>query len=305
MKIVSAKCPQCGAPIQVDGDRDAGICKYCGNAFVTEKAINNFQVTNNISNSIVHIDSGSKEKLEKLIKGAEALERNGKNALEEWDEIIRLYPEDHRGWMQRLKYLRDYNEISKTYVKALALSETEEDQGKVKKVLYNSLLRHLEYNCRTIYLCLKNYFTDDLVNVHEEAKEYVESYVNNGELHRLKTVLLSLSGSGDSSYSVDSIMICDKNDFSLMPFIWRGNLYWEINNSQHSKDVGGSVCRSALSRIEAYIDQSREIEQNKKEREQELKSRKESAIRSVNKYCIGAAIVLVIALSIIVMIYFL
>lgn len=55
MGFVAAKCTQCGAKIEVDDTKEAGICKYCGTAFITEKAINLFEVTNHISNSVVNI----------------------------------------------------------------------------------------------------------------------------------------------------------------------------------------------------------------------------------------------------------
>lgn len=49
MALVPAICTQCGAKIEVDKDKDAGICPYCGTAFITEKAINNYNtyITNN------------------------------------------------------------------------------------------------------------------------------------------------------------------------------------------------------------------------------------------------------------------
>ena len=49
MPLVAAKCTQCGANIEVDDTKEAGICKYCGTAFITEKAINNYNtyITNN------------------------------------------------------------------------------------------------------------------------------------------------------------------------------------------------------------------------------------------------------------------
>ena len=42
MNMVNGKCPNCGASIKLDKDKDAGICEYCGTAFVTEKAIINY-----------------------------------------------------------------------------------------------------------------------------------------------------------------------------------------------------------------------------------------------------------------------
>ena len=40
MALVPAICTQCGAQIDVDDTHEAGICKFCGTAFITEKAIN-------------------------------------------------------------------------------------------------------------------------------------------------------------------------------------------------------------------------------------------------------------------------
>lgn len=45
MAFVAAKCTECGAAIEVDQSKEAGICPYCKTAFVTEKVINNY-VTN-------------------------------------------------------------------------------------------------------------------------------------------------------------------------------------------------------------------------------------------------------------------
>ena len=45
MALIPAKCTQCGANIEVDDTHEAGICKYCGTAFITEKAINNGSIT--------------------------------------------------------------------------------------------------------------------------------------------------------------------------------------------------------------------------------------------------------------------
>ena len=39
MKFVAAKCPQCGANLEVDPTKEAGICSVCGTPFITEKAI--------------------------------------------------------------------------------------------------------------------------------------------------------------------------------------------------------------------------------------------------------------------------
>jgi len=57
MSFIPAKCTQCGANITVDNTKDAGVCEYCGTAFVTEKAINNYNtyITNNYDGANINI----------------------------------------------------------------------------------------------------------------------------------------------------------------------------------------------------------------------------------------------------------
>lgn len=54
MPLVQAKCTNCGSTIPVDNLKDAAICSYCGSAFIVEKAINNYNVTNNIQAGVVN-----------------------------------------------------------------------------------------------------------------------------------------------------------------------------------------------------------------------------------------------------------
>lgn len=63
MALVAAKCTQCGGSLQVDDSKEAGICPFCGTAFITEKVIKNynFHITNNIDTVIVQ--NSEKEKL--------------------------------------------------------------------------------------------------------------------------------------------------------------------------------------------------------------------------------------------------
>lgn len=65
MPLVPAQCTQCGAIVKVDDTKDANICHYCGTAFVTEKAINNYHITNNmnISNATINVSGVSAENL--------------------------------------------------------------------------------------------------------------------------------------------------------------------------------------------------------------------------------------------------
>lgn len=55
MPLVNAKCTNCGANLTVDEAKDAAICQYCGSAFIVEKAINNYNVVNNINAGVVNV----------------------------------------------------------------------------------------------------------------------------------------------------------------------------------------------------------------------------------------------------------
>ena len=62
MALVPAKCTECGASIEVDASKEAGICSHCGTAFITEKVINNFttnyNTVHNVTNNVTKIING-------------------------------------------------------------------------------------------------------------------------------------------------------------------------------------------------------------------------------------------------------
>ena len=61
MALVNAKCTNCGGVLQVDKSKDAMVCPYCGAAFIVEKAVQNFNVTNNITAEVVNIYGGKQD----------------------------------------------------------------------------------------------------------------------------------------------------------------------------------------------------------------------------------------------------
>ncbi len=90
MLLVAAKCTQCGANIKVDDTKEAGICEFCGTAFITEKAINNYNTyitnNNNFSGATINITAPDIGSLLELAK-KELLIRNYLNANFYLDEI--------------------------------------------------------------------------------------------------------------------------------------------------------------------------------------------------------------------------
>lgn len=90
MGLIAAKCTECGANIEVDDSKEAGICKYCGTAFITEKAINNYTTNitnnNNFSGATINIAGSDISGLLNLAK-KELLIHNFSNANFYLDEI--------------------------------------------------------------------------------------------------------------------------------------------------------------------------------------------------------------------------
>ena len=53
--LIPAKCTQCGSNLTVDSSQDAAVCPFCNTPFVAEKAINNYNTTNNIKADVVNV----------------------------------------------------------------------------------------------------------------------------------------------------------------------------------------------------------------------------------------------------------
>ena len=69
MAFVAAICTQCGGTLKIDDSKDAGICPFCGTAFVTEKVIQNYNIK--VSNHIdtVVVQNSEKNDLIERCKG--------------------------------------------------------------------------------------------------------------------------------------------------------------------------------------------------------------------------------------------
>ncbi len=130
MAMIPAKCTQCGANISVDDTKEAGICENCGTAFITEKAINNYIVTNNYNIENAQINIGGID-IEGKIAAAEKLINNGLVA-EGRQMLIKITedcPEDYRAWFLVAKYAYQFNDVwfddSTYFHKAKALADDE------------------------------------------------------------------------------------------------------------------------------------------------------------------------------------
>lgn len=111
MPLVPAICTQCGAQIEVDNTHEAGICKHCGTAFITEKAINNYNtyITNHIHTDKVVIGTNS---VDELVNDAyKCLDRGAYDVVFTlYRKIQKEFPADYRGyWLQCIYETHNFN----------------------------------------------------------------------------------------------------------------------------------------------------------------------------------------------------
>lgn len=139
MAFVPAICTQCGAQIEVDDSHEAGICKHCGTAFITEKAIFNYNMSVNsvnVDNAVFNINN---ESADILFKRFETLEKlDDVRAVDASEELIRKCPDDYRSWISKM-ILRtdDVKKVSEKIKKGVI------DIG-LKGFIVNSLIKNHE-----------------------------------------------------------------------------------------------------------------------------------------------------------------
>ncbi len=108
MAFVAAKCTQCGANIEVDDTKDAGICQHCGTAFITEKAINNYNTyitnNNNFAGANINVIGGDIKNLLEIANNS--LEGgNGKEAFEYANKALEIKTDSNEAWLIKMKAL--------------------------------------------------------------------------------------------------------------------------------------------------------------------------------------------------------
>lgn len=84
MALKPAICTQCGGLIEVDDTKEAGICKFCGTAFITEKVVNQYVTQNNYSGATFNFQNGVD------IENLYTLARRAVNS-ENIEEVVKYY----------------------------------------------------------------------------------------------------------------------------------------------------------------------------------------------------------------------
>lgn len=119
MPLVPAICTQCSARLEVDPNCESAVCQYCGTRFVTEKAINNYNITyetniGNLSADAVYINDESSSD-NRVKSGDTFIKLNNYTSAEEvFSKLSKECPYDYRGWWGLIKvYSRNFTDFIK------------------------------------------------------------------------------------------------------------------------------------------------------------------------------------------------
>ena len=203
MALVPAKCTECGAAIEVDAKKEAGICEHCGTAFITEKAINNFNNIHNVTNNVTKIINGNeKDEGEDFFnRGLTNLRlKKYESARKNFDKAICLNPEVANYYFywtyaasEGLKDLRVFfNELAPSFWR----TEEEKEDGSIesffelataeeKQTLSNEYGINLNDGLKNLQI--------ELLNMAFENETFLQNFNLNYYMYDYKNILEDLS----------------------------------------------------------------------------------------------------------------
>jgi|GEM_PF-1593454 len=161
MALVAAKCTQCGAAIEVEDTKDAGICNFCGTAFITQKVINEYHthVTKHITKNVFGIEGKSADDF--CDKGDTFVKlEDWKNGEDAYEQATKLQPSNYRGWFGLVKVCTkgftnyfDYEHI-KYLKKASAVAGDDE-----KKIIDTTYVKYQQVQSKHMSELLAQYLS--------------------------------------------------------------------------------------------------------------------------------------------------
>lgn len=183
MALQAAICTQCGAQIQVDESKEAGICPNCGTAFITEKVIHQFVTQNNFAGATINVQGGVDiENLYTLAR--RAVDANNK------DDVLRYYgqirernPDDWEAtffyaWFENAENFNKYFKISEDLILKLETAQQIEALHRMNAFftkIYFTLEYRYESDREKSNLPLKNekIYYDFVMKFFDEKNPYI------------------------------------------------------------------------------------------------------------------------------------
>ena len=146
MRLIQAKCPNCGAEIKVDDTKEAGICEACGTAFITEKVLK----SNNVEENVL-----SKKEETLIKKGVEIIKKEafflgeGAETLKKLaEELLDIQVDSYYGKLFSFAsgFCFEENDIKYSLIVDLL---NEASPKEVKDFAKNIIISHLKINTKT------------------------------------------------------------------------------------------------------------------------------------------------------------
>lgn len=101
MNLVSAKCPNCGANIQVDSERNECFCSFCGSKINTQQAIS----------LVVKVDKSADYKNYLRLASENAEMGQFDEAVSYVDKALEIHPDSSRAWMLKAFFTSQCKEV--------------------------------------------------------------------------------------------------------------------------------------------------------------------------------------------------
>jgi len=97
MALIKGECDACGGIVEIDEEKKTAICRFCGNSFIVEEAINHF-------NTVININEHSGITVDMLVERADLLCNDGEFVKADgyYYKALERSPRDHRAHWGRL-----------------------------------------------------------------------------------------------------------------------------------------------------------------------------------------------------------
>ena len=180
MNLISAKCPNCGANIKVDGESKTGRCEFCGAEYITQDVINQYSVNNHYSTVqyvTKNMAGGTGLEAEEYIRNGDvfiSLNMYDK-AKKAYSQAIELNPGDWRGWFGMVKVctknFTDYEDISHIgYYENAEKVASPEQREEIEK-LYTTYLENCDVKEKEERIARERFLKEEQQRKEQQKRE--------------------------------------------------------------------------------------------------------------------------------------
>ena len=178
MNLISAKCPNCGANIKVDGESKIGRCEFCGAEYITQDVVNQYSVNNSTVQYVTkNIAGGTGLEAEEYIRNGDvfiSLDLYAK-AKKAYLQAIELNPGDWRGWFGMVKVctknFTDYEDISHIAYYENAEKVASPEQREEIERLYTAYLENCDVKEKAERIARERFIREERQRKEQEKRE--------------------------------------------------------------------------------------------------------------------------------------